>query len=267
MRYVLQFRQGMVNKLLMTVWLKICRFSRVAVLALIIPVAMIMIGTANAQEGQRYQGAEPHGGASSPHGSGGDESSAAQGQPDDGALQGGGRSGFGYWGGRHVPEGPGGGGTDPGTVPGTEPGSIPSTEPPESGGATSYGYGSEGVIAGSCEDIQATTLLPEARLSGQNLQRINIVGAYLASTITEEQIRKSGSPRINLANYQEELLKARPDYDAAGIYLGLVATKKVTPDVVDKINAALCVETDQSQSAIIAKVAEEQRHYLIDRRK
>lgn len=197
--------------------------------------------TASAQEGQSYGGSTGYGGATSPHGSEGG-GGAFGGGPNEGGLDGGSRSGFGYWGGRHVPTGPGG---DSGLD--------------TSGGASSSGYGAEGTLAGSCDDLSAEAVKAGNRLKGKNLVRINIAGAYLASDVTAEKIERSGSPRRNLANYQEELEKNSPDTTVAGIYLGLVTMQKVTPDMINRINAILCVKTNPRQTAAIAKVAEDQR--------
>jgi len=198
----------------------------------------------SAQEGQSYGGSTGSGGASSPHGSEGG-GGAFGGGPNEGDLEGGGRSGFGYWGGRHVPTGPGGNsGLD------------------TSGGASSTGYGAEGTLAGSCDDLSAEAVKSGNRLKGRNLVRINIAGAYLASDVTVAKIEKSGSPRRNLANYQEELEKPSPDTTVAGIYLGLVSMHEITPEVIHRINAILCVKTGPQQAAAIARIAEEQRQSI-----
>jgi hypothetical protein len=213
---------------------------------LLLPADGFLLATASAQQdGQSHSGATPHGGASSPHGSSGGAGSWG-GPSGGGDLGGGGRSGFGYWGGRHVPDGP---------TSGEDIGAL------ESGSASSHGYGAEGVLAGNCDEIGKEDL-KKARMNGKNLKRLNIAGSYLAPAVTEEKIQKSGSPRRNIANYQEELEKAAPDLTVAGIYLGLVAGIPVTPVVVKKVNTVLCVNTDEKQTGVIAEIAEIQRRSM-----
>ena len=69
---------------------------------------------------------------------------------------------------------------------------------------------------------------------------------------------KATWPYPNL-NYQEEMEKREPNAETAGAYLGLVATRPVTEDVVARTNAILCVTSSAKLATQIAATAEQER--------
>ena len=97
---------------------------------------------------------------------------------------------------------------------------------------------------------------PTERLSGRNLEFLNAAQVYLAPTFEAGKL-KSGL--YLLANYQEEMEKREPNAETAGAYLGLVATRPVTEDVVARTNAILCVTSSAKLATEIAATAEQER--------
>lgn len=115
----------------------------------------------------------------------------------------------------------------------------------------------------NCHDFSPSDLTPTARLSGQNMVRIENVRALIG-----EGVASRASPRPSrylLANFQEELAKTHPDLAAAGTYLGIASQESVTPQVVLRVSRILCVPMNESEAASISSVAEQQRLRLKER--
>ena len=109
---------------------------------------------------------------------------------------------------------------------------------------------------GRCQDYELGRMTVEQRIAGANLERLNAAEAYLAPDFTADAPK---TPIYILANYQQELEQAKPSLTLAGTYLGLVATRRVTSDVVVRVNNLLCLSTAPSQAESISQMAETQR--------
>lgn len=110
----------------------------------------------------------------------------------------------------------------------------------------------------NCPDDGVPPTPSQARLSGENNERIYIVAQYLAQGLDES----SSSPHVLLANFQEELEKPIPDLTLAGTYLGITSEVPVTPNLVSEVSASLCVPVTSTMAESIASVAEAQRWRL-----
>ncbi|MGE5129934.1 MAG: hypothetical protein ACM3IK_09905, partial [Sphingomonadaceae bacterium] len=161
---------------------------------------------------------------------------------------------FRYWGGWSLPEDVTGtlttySATSPTTsesIPG--PGSGPSVNARSSLDAPSR---CEGVGGG----------MPAAQqFSGGNLLRLNAARGMVDPAFAASG--KVGSPYL-MGNLQSELVKARPNAELAGTYLGLVAKVPVTAATVKSIGSQLCAVVSDAQAQEIAQVAEQQRLALI----
>ena len=110
----------------------------------------------------------------------------------------------------------------------------------------------------NCHDFSPSDMTPTARLSGQNMARIEDVRALIG----EGEASRAAGPRPSrylLANFQEELAKPHPDLAAAGTYLGIASQDPVTPQLVLRASRLLCVPMNESEAASISSVAEQQR--------
>ena len=109
---------------------------------------------------------------------------------------------------------------------------------------------------GRCEDYELGRMTVAERISGPNMERLAAARNYLAPV---HEAGDAKTPAYILANYQQELESTDPSLTLAGTYLGLVATRRVTPDVVEQVNNLLCLATAQVQAEGIAQTAEAQR--------
>lgn len=162
-----------------------------------------------------------------------------------------------------------GGGTstpviDPPVPPGIEPAPPGTqTEPPalaDSTGIASLGNDvNENYVLGRgglCEGYELGRMSVEERIRGANRERLSAAQRYLAPGFRAESME---TPAFILANYQQELETARPNLALAGTYLGLVATRRITAEVVTAVNNTLCLATADSQAESISQTAETQR--------
>ena len=121
------------------------------------------------------------------------------------------------------------------------------------------GRGGEGYVlgrGGRCEDYELGRMTVEERIRGANRDRLAAAEAYLAPGFADGEPR---TPAYILANYQQELEQTEASLVLAGTYLGLVATRRVTPEVVVQVNNLLCLATVPKQAESIAMAAETQR--------
>ncbi|HMA87976.1 MAG TPA: hypothetical protein VKP89_04450 [Burkholderiales bacterium] len=103
---------------------------------------------------------------------------------------------------------------------------------------------------------------PRARLTGDNVGRIDVVAGYLA----QGQQANGASARYLVADLQEELEKPKPDATLAGTYLGLASAMPVTPALAADIGASLCAPVSDGAAQEIAAIAETQRRKLSEGR-
>lgn len=174
---------------------------------------------------------------------------------------GGGRSGFGYWGGRHVPEGPGEPPTD-----GTGDNQTPSSDQTASDGSTTgHGAANLGGNVGTipCNGLGAGANTAERRMQDENLKRLLIVRAMLEKSRNSKVSPVYSGGVVNLARFQEELERTHPNLTLAGMYLGRVADVPVTASIVETASSALCVPLRPDMASAIAGVAEAQREALL----
>lgn len=157
-----------------------------------------------------------------------------------------------YWGGWTLPEGP--------TEPPLDPviATTSTTLVPGSGGGQSVN--ARNVLDGvaRCEGV-TPGMAPAQQFSGNNLLRLNT-----ARGVVDPELAASGkiaSPFL-MGNLQEELIKAAPNAELAGTYLGLIAKAPVTADAVKKIGFQLCARINDAQAKEIAAIAETQRETL-----
>ena len=103
--------------------------------------------------------------------------------------------------------------------------------------------------------------IPAAQqFSGGNLLRLNAARGMVDPAFAASG--KVGSPYL-MGSLQSELVKARPNAELAGTYLGLVAKVPVTAATVKSIGSQLCAVVSDAQAQEIAQVAEQQRLALI----
>jgi hypothetical protein len=160
---------------------------------------------------------------------------------------------FRYWGGWALPDIPDDGGDDgTGGDPTLYTAYSTSLATP-GGGGPSTGPGL--TSAGRCDDVGAG-MTAQAQFSRANLARMSAVFAQLAPGAVAAG--EMTSPYL-LANFQSELLKAKPDPLLAGTYLGLVAKEPVTAEAVKKAGWRMCAPVSSDQAEAIAQVAEGQR--------
>jgi len=100
---------------------------------------------------------------------------------------------------------------------------------------------------------------PRARLTGDNIGRIDVVAGYLAQGA---QVGSGATARYLVADLQEELEKPKPDATLAGTYLGLASAMPVTPALAADIGASLCTPVSDGAAQEIAAIAEAQRRKL-----
>lgn len=228
-------------------------------------------GSGGKGKGPQYMGGEEHpmhgtrpghsGHAAGTHGAGSesDRASSAHGAEDrrfgggsgtatldavpegPGRYGGAGSPGLRYWGGWSIPVG-----DDPTVV------LVESTPAGAGGGGSAQALSLSG--ADRCDDVGGK-VSPAKRIAGRNLQRINEVHAM----VVKPGVRPETVAPFLLANFQEELEKSDRDVQLAGVYLGTVAVQPVTPELVQKAGAMLCVDVDAREAAAIAAVAEDQR--------
>lgn len=231
------------------------------------PQVLSPLAAASAQQeraGAGTHGSEGHGGgalgrpggSSGSGGPGGVGGQFGAGSESHG-LGGGGHSGYGYWGGRHVPEGPGENPNEPPADDGNGAATPPSSNTAVRGGG--YGAYSGTVGEGRCDNVGALASNPMLRITGENLGRLTQVAAMLSPQFDPEKATSASSPIYAIAVYQEELENAKPDLVRAGTYLGAVARVRVTSTLVERANAFLCVPTDAALDQAIAAIAEKQR--------
>lgn len=157
-----------------------------------------------------------------------------------------------YWGGWTLPEGP--------TEPPEDPviATTSTTLVPGSGGGQSVNVRNVLDGAARCEGV-TPSMAPAQQFSGNNLLRLNT-----ARGVVDPELAASGkiaSPFL-MGNLQEELIKAAPNAELAGTYLGLIAKTPVTADAVKKIGFQLCARISDAQAKEIADIAETQRNTL-----
>lgn len=109
---------------------------------------------------------------------------------------------------------------------------------------------------GLCEGYELGRMSVQERIRGANLERLRAAQRYLAPGFRAESME---TPVYILANYQQLLETARPDLALAGTYLGLMATRRITAEVVTAVNNTLCLATADSQAESISQTAETQR--------
>lgn len=160
------------------------------------------------------------------------------------------QSRFRYWGGWSLPEPPDDGGDD-GDPTQYATDSLLLGTPGGGGPSTGAGLAS----AGRCDDVGGG-MTAQAQFSKANLARMSAVFAQIAPAAAAAG--ELPSPYL-LANFQAELLKAKPDPLLAGTYLGLVAKEPVTPQAVQKAGWRMCAPVSGEQAQAIADVAESQR--------
>jgi len=251
-------------------------FGLGAAAALVLPqpwTAFSPVASASAQQqrsGAGGHGSSGHGGSAlgQPGGSSGSgKTGGVGGQFGAGSeshgLGGGGHSGFGYWGGRHVPEGPG---DNPGD--GTDQGQTPTTDQTTDGSTTGHGAANLGGTVGElhCNGIGAGTAAGEKRMADENLKRLLIVRAMLEKARDSKVPPAYNGGVVNLAQFQAELERTHPNFTLAGMYLGRVADVPVTASMVETASSTLCVPLRSDMAAAIAGVAEAQRQALVKAR-
>ncbi len=102
-------------------------------------------------------------------------------------------------------------------------------------------------------------MAPSKQFSGSNLLRLNAARGEIDPGLAASG--KIASPFL-MGNLQDELTKEQPNAELAGIYLGLVAKTRVTPEHVKKIGSQLCAVIGDTQASQIADIAESQRNTL-----
>ena len=131
---------------------------------------------------------------------------------------------------------------------------------PGSGGGPSVSARSVLDGPARCEGV-ASGMGPGQQFSGGNLLRLNA-----ARGLVDPELAASGkiAPPFVMGSLQEEMIKAAPNAELAGTYLGLIAKTPVTADAVKKICFQLCASVSDAQAREIAEVAETQRKTLAD---
>lgn len=101
---------------------------------------------------------------------------------------------------------------------------------------------------------------PQARMSGNNMGRIDTVARHLGQGREPQAI---STARYLLADMQEELEKPSPDLMLTASYMGIASAVPVTPDLVYQVGDSLCASVSQEVAKEIAVVAEQQRQRLL----
>jgi hypothetical protein len=111
---------------------------------------------------------------------------------------------------------------------------------------------------GKCPTVGASSA--QARMSGNNLGRIDAVAQYLTQ---QPAAQRSSTVRYLLADMQEELEKPHPDLTLAATYLGIASGQPITPALVSEVSASLCSPVSPGTADAIAPTAEAQRKRLL----
>jgi hypothetical protein len=111
-----------------------------------------------------------------------------------------------------------------------------------------------------CDGIEGERLGITNRLSGKNRARLAAAQTVLAPGLGAT---RAVSGLSLLGGYQEEMQKARPDVASAAMYLATASGVPVTPELVGRTNALLCVTTTAQRARVIASTAEEARLALV----
>ena len=101
---------------------------------------------------------------------------------------------------------------------------------------------------------------PQARMSGNNMGRIDTVARYLGQGREPQAISTN---RYLLADMQEELEKPSPDLMLSASYMGIASTVPVTPELVYEVGQSICASVSRDVAKEIAAVAEEHRKRLL----
>lgn len=136
-----------------------------------------------------------------------------------------------------------------------EPPEPPSPPPPPGGTVTLTEYSLQQF--GKCP-VPGTQVTPQARMSGGNGERVEVVARYLNHGARP----RASTARLLVANVQEELEKPRPDLTLVGTYLGLASRTPVTSSLVEDVSASLCAPVSGGDAQAIAEIAEVQRAKL-----
>ncbi len=107
-----------------------------------------------------------------------------------------------------------------------------------------------------CADVVGGRVPAAARLGPRNRERLRAAERLLAPQF-DPGSQDSGI-RI-LAEYQEELEKARPNPTTAGSYLGVVSAQPLSPALVSRVNRLLCVSVPSRLSQQIVATANDVR--------
>lgn len=158
---------------------------------------------------------------------------------------------FRYWGGWRLP-------VDP-TTP-TDTTFTTATEViTGSGGGASVNVRNTLDTASRCEGV-SPRMQATQQFSGGNLLRLNA-----ARGLVDPALAASGeiaSPYV-MGNLQIELVKASPNTELVGTYIGLVAKAPVSADTVKKIAFQMCSKVSDTQAQEIAQIAEQQRAMIV----
>jgi len=112
---------------------------------------------------------------------------------------------------------------------------------------------------GKCPTPGTSALSAQARISGDNLGRVETVSKYVTRGAKQDG---NTTATYLLVDLQEELQKAKPDLTLAGTYLGLVATTAITPSLATDIGESLCAPMSGNAAELVARIAEAQRRKL-----
>lgn len=107
-----------------------------------------------------------------------------------------------------------------------------------------------------CDGIEREQLGLANRLTGANRERLAVAQLMLAPGLGST---RAISGLSLLGGYQEEMEKRRPDVTSAAMYLATASGVPVTPELVGRTNALLCVTTTATRVRAIAAAAEEAR--------
>lgn len=159
----------------------------------------------------------------------------------------------------------------PDVPPGDEPpGEVPPPVPPAgddpAGGGVADATEGRRARAGRCDNFRPGVLDFVRRLSGPNLARLYVVNAYVSPRAPKGKQRATGSPLLNLAYFQAELEKPKPDLLVAGTFLGLAADVPVDKKIASEAAIALCVSAPEGQAGLLADIAEAQRTAMTSER-
>lgn len=226
-------------------------------------------GKGSDQQGQGSYGAE---GGSGNYGGG----PAGSDGPKYQGLGGGGSSGFGYWGGRHVPAPP----VNP-DPPDNPDAPAPPSDADVGGGAGSYDYTPEDTPAprpplptvaevngragnndytqlvepGWCSGPGADAASIKERFSEKNMQRLMRSTQTLVPGIAPQVIATANSPLYKVAAYQLAMESSQPDLQRAGTLLGSIAQTELTPETIRQVHSYLCLIIPEALEAELRKIA------------